>query len=111
VDRRLTKAAGVGRRRRGIGGGRSACPMLRSWEVAPRRGLRIEDYVGNLAGPPLMLKEGEELLRSATGVEVGEPDSDERAVPAPLVWVEVGSGAGPVSHVVLAQTCLARAAN
>ena len=77
--------------------------MLWPIEVAPQRGLRIEDYVGNLVGPTLMPKEGEELFRSATGVEVGEPDSDERAVPAPLVWVEVGSGAGPISHVVLAQ--------
>ena len=44
--------------------------MLGTWEVAVRRCLWIEDYVGNLAGPPLVLKEGEEFLRGATGAEV-----------------------------------------
>src|SRR5215216_4133377 len=86
-----------------IGGGRGAGRVLRTWEVARWRSLRIEDNVRHLTGPPLMLKEGEELPRGATGVEMGEPDSDQRAVPAPLVRVEVGGGAGPISHVVLAQ--------
>jgi hypothetical protein len=53
-----------------------------------------------------VLEEGEELPRGATGVEMGEPDSDKRAIPAPLVRVEVGSGASPISHVVLAQNLL-----
>ncbi len=111
MDRGLTKAAGVGRRGRSVGGGRGACPVLRPWEVAPRGGLRVKHYVGNLAGPPLVLKEGEELRRGATGVEVGEPDSYERAVPTPLVRIEVGSGAGPIPMSFVHKTCLARAAN
>jgi hypothetical protein len=77
--------------------------VFRAWEVAVRWGLRIEDNVRHLPAPPLVLKEGEELPRSATGVEMGEPDSNKRAVPAPLVRVEVGGGASPISHIVLAQ--------
>jgi hypothetical protein len=103
VDWGLTKTAGVGRRRQGVGRSRGASPVRWPWEVAARRSLHIEDYVGYLPGSPLVLKEGEELLRGATSAEVGETNSDERAVPAPLVGVEVGSGAGSISHVVLAQ--------
>ena len=77
--------------------------MVRSWEIAVRWGLGIEYNVGHLPAPPLVLKEGEELPRSATGVEMGEPDSNKRAVPAPLVGIEIGRGAGPISHVVPAQ--------
>src|SRR5918994_6758171 len=73
VDWGLTKTAGVGRRRWGVGGSRGASPVLRPWEVAARRSLSIEDYVGHLPGSPLVLKEGEELLRSATGVKWARP--------------------------------------
>ena len=86
--------------RAGVGRSRRARPVVWAWEVAVRRGLGIEDYVGHLPGPPLVLEEGEELPRGATGVEMDEPDSDKRGIPAPLVWVEVGGGAGPISHVV-----------
>src|SRR3954447_22643354 len=103
MDRGLTKTAGVGRRGRSVGRSRGASPVVRSREIAVWWGLGIEYNVGHLAGPPLVLEEGEELPRGATGIEMGEPDRDERAVPAPLVSVEAGCGAGPVSHVVLAQ--------
>ena len=101
VNRGLTEAAGVGR---GIGGSCGTRPVVRAWEVALWRGLWIENDMGNLAGPPLVLEEGEEFPRDTTGAQVGEPDSNERAVPAPLVRVEVGGGAGPISHVVVAPT-------
>jgi len=56
VDRRLGQATGVGRRRRGIGGSSGASPMLRARIIAVGRSLRVEDDVGNLAGPPLVGK-------------------------------------------------------
>jgi hypothetical protein len=77
--------------------------VLRSREVALRRGLWVEDDVGDLAGPPLVGKEGKQFLRGATGVEVGETNGNERTVPAPLVRIKVGSGTGPISHIVQAQ--------
>jgi hypothetical protein len=50
-----------------------AASMAPGMRVAARRSLRIEDYVGHLPGSPLVLKEGEELLRSATGVKWARP--------------------------------------
>jgi hypothetical protein len=111
VDRGLTKAAGIGRRGRGVGRSRRARLVVWAWEVAVRRGLGIEDYMGHLPGPPLVLEEGKKFPRGATGVEMGEPDSDERGIPAPLVWVEVGGAQVQSPMSFRRKTCLARAAN
>jgi hypothetical protein len=62
--------------------------MLRARIIAVGRGLRVEDDVGNLARPPLVGKQGTELAGGAADVEVGEPNSYKRAIPAPLVGIE-----------------------
>jgi hypothetical protein len=101
VNRRLGKAAGVGRSGRGVGGSRGASPVLRTGVIAVGRGLRVKDDVGNLAGPPLVVKEATELAGGAADVEVGEPDGYERTIPAPLVGIEPRCGASPPPHIVL----------
>ena len=70
VGRRLTQGAGVRRRGWGIWELPRAGPVLGAREVALRRGLRVEDDVGYLAVPPLVLEQGEQLPGGAAGVEV-----------------------------------------
>src|SRR5918995_5994027 len=78
VNWRLGQAAGIRWRRRGIRGGRGASPMFRAGIIALWRGLRVEDNVRNLAGLPLVGKQGTEFSGGAACVEVGEPDGYER---------------------------------
>src|SRR5215210_5739596 len=103
VDRRLAQAAGVRRCGWGVRGNRSASPVICTRIIAVGRGLRVEDDVGNLASLPLVSEQGTEFKGGAAYVEMGKADGYERAVPAPLVRIKVGSGAGPASHVVLTQ--------
>ncbi len=99
----LAQAARVGWRGRGVGRDRGTGPVLRPREVALGRSILVEDYVGYLAGPPLVGEERLQFPGGAPDVEVGEADGDERAVPTPLVRVEFRRGLRPPSHVVEAQ--------
>jgi hypothetical protein len=63
--------------------------------------LWVEDDMGNLTGSPLMSEQGTEFAGRAANVDAGEPEGYERAVPTPLMRVEVRGGTGPASHIVL----------
>ncbi len=75
--------------------------MLGAWEVALRRRVRVEDDVGYLAVFPLVVEEGPYLRARAPGIQVCPPYGYKRGVPAPLMRVERGGGAGPTTHIVL----------
>src|SRR5215213_246847 len=100
VHRRLAEAAGRGRSCRGVGGFCGARPVLGTWEVALWRGVRVEDYVRDLAIFPLVLGQRPYLPRSPARVEVCQTDGDKGRVPAPLVRIERRGGTGPPAHVV-----------
>jgi hypothetical protein len=70
MDWWLAQAAGVGRRRRGVGRRRGTGPVIGTGEVALRRGLGIEDDVGHLAGLPLMLEKLGAILSISTSLKV-----------------------------------------
>jgi hypothetical protein len=76
--------------------------VIRAGIIAVRWGLRVKDDMGNLAGPPLVVKQGTEFSGGAADVEVGQADGYERTVPPPLVRIEPRCGAGPPPHIVLA---------
>ncbi len=101
VNRRLAQAAGV--RHRGIGRYRVAVPALRPGKVASGRSIGIKDDVRYLAGGPLGIEKSPQLAGGAASVEMSQPDGDERAVPAPLVGIEMRSGLGPGAEVIAAQ--------
>src|SRR5919112_2959949 len=103
VHRRLAQATSVRWREWCVRGSRGAGPVVRTGIITVRRSLRVEDDVRYLAGLPLVGEEGAQLLRRPAGVEVGEADGYERRIPAPLVWVQPWSSAGPSPHVVSAQ--------
>jgi hypothetical protein len=78
-------------------------PALGVGEVAFRRGVGVEDYVGQFPRGPLGAEEAFELLGGSPVVEVGKAQGDEGAVPAPLVGVQRGGGLGPVLQAVAPQ--------
>src|SRR3954453_13450972 len=99
---RLAEPAGVWLGRGILREGRGV-PALGVWEVALWGGVRVEDYVGKLAGGPLAAEEGLQLLGGAPIVQVCQAQSDKGAVPAPLVRVELWGGSGPGLKAVAPQ--------
>ena len=102
VDGRLAQPAGARTRGR-ILGERGGIPALHVGEVALGRGIRVEDYVGDLPRRPLAGKQGLELVRRAAVVHVREAERYERGVPTPLVRIQRRCRFGPGFQAVAAQ--------
>ena len=84
---------GAGRSRAGGG-----VPQLRSGVVV-RRG-DMEHDVRNHPVVPLALEQRSHLGPPAVGIDVRQPERDERRVPVPLVGVELASGPDERAHVI-----------
>ncbi len=71
---------------RGVGTDLGRGPSVRPGEIA--LGVRVEHDVRHHAVAPLAGKQGIEVAVGEVDVEGGQPDGDERRIPAPLVRVQ-----------------------
>ena len=83
--RRLADATSHGGGK-GVGTDFGTGPPVRPGEIA--LGVRVEHDVRHHAVAPLAGKQGIEVAVGEVDVEGGQPDSDERRIPAPLVRVQ-----------------------
>jgi hypothetical protein len=97
VRGRLDEAAGCRRARRQWAGLGAGPPF------GPRKiiaGLRIEDDVRQATITPLSREQRLQLAQGTIQVDVRQTDTDEGAVPTPLVWIKSRRGSGPITQVV-----------
>src|SRR5438067_6380559 len=83
------------------GARRGACPPVRTGEVVMRQW--IEHNVRDPSVAPLRGEQRLELAQCAVEVDTRKTYCNERAVPAPLVWVQTRRRLRPATEIILLQ--------